>query len=91
MGDRSAKRLERRIKELDEKVDVLVGEAEKTMSPYVVIILVVIAVVCGLWSELLLKKFKLLEKEGQATMLLFSVVAVVVMVLLARKINTVVR
>lgn len=89
MAAQSNHRLEMKIERLDRKVDILLGEAEKTMSPYIVIVLIVIAVVAGIWSEYLLKKFKLLENQGKTTLLLFSIVAIIVIILFAYKINTI--
>lgn len=85
----SHKSTERRLEELDEKVDILIDEARLVMSPMVIIVLIVIAVIGGIWSEMLLKRYRLLEREGHGTLLLFSIIAIVVIVLLARHVNTV--
>lgn len=84
--------LESRLNSIDRKLSILVkgnkpANINEFISPHTIIILIVIAIITAIWSIILIKKWELEEKNYHITILL-SIIAIVIIYLMARHINS---
>ena len=85
-------RLERRLDEIDEKLEALVEDGRpqphEFISVKLLVILLIVGVVTAIWSDLLMKRFHLKEGKNPALILAISVVSIIVILVLMKRINT---